>query len=253
MAKQTGPVLLEGTLGGINYYFLEGEALARRSGGGFTREAIKEGANMVKVRESNSEFALCSQVNKVFKQAMHLFLCGYQDGTLHRRLMQLFLKIKDCDPISERGKRSVHQGISVKPGKQLLTDFIFTPQRPQIFSCSYGFDWDALSFKVDEYKVNEREFPDGADYMEVSVGLIRFDFELLAYEQTYSDPIVVARDFKEDSFEIILPEIPGGKGVLFSAVRVSFYQRVNGKACLLLEGDAFGVEVLSVWDDEKGV
>ncbi len=248
MAKQDGIILLEGTLGGVNFYFREGEALARRAGGGFTREAIKEGENMVKVRESNSEFAMCSQVNKVFKQAIQPFLSGYKDGTLHHRLMQLFLKIKDCDLISERGKRSVHQGIFLKTGKQLLQDFIFNPQRPTILSCPYGFDWDTLTFKVNEFKVKETRFPDGADYMELVIGLTRFDFESLAYQRVLSEPMDISRDFKEDSFEILLAELPKGNGILFSSVRVSFYQTVNGKSCLLLEEDAFGVEVLAVWE-----
>lgn len=251
MAKQVGPILLEGTLGGINYYFLEGEALARRSGGGFTREAIKEHENMGRVRESNSEFAVCSKVNKVFKLAMEPLLSGYKDGTLHSRLMQLFLKIKDGDLRSEKGKRSVHHGISSEAGKQLLKDFIFTPQRSHLFPCPHRFDWDTLTFEVKEFKVNQVKFPDGADYMEVVVGLIRFYFESLAYERIFSDPIVIARDFKGDSFEITFDEIPEGNGILFSAVRVSFYQTVNGKEYLLSDEDAFGIAVLSVCDDGK--
>lgn len=246
MAKQEGPIFLEGTLGGINYYFLEGEALARRSGGGFSRESIKEGANMIKVRESNAEFARCSQVNKIFKQAMQPFLTDYKDGTLHHRLMQLFLKIKDCDPISDRGKRSVHNGISVRAGQQFLRDFIFTPHRCTILPCPYEFNWDTLTFKVNEFKVEEAQIPDGADYMEISVGLIRFDFEGLAFERVFSNPIRIAKDFRENSLEIVLREIPKGNGILFSAVRVSFYQLVNGTACILSPGNAFAFEILSV-------
>ena len=39
-------------------------------------------------------------MNKFFKQAIRAFLFGYKGGTLHVRLMQLFLKIKDCDAFS---------------------------------------------------------------------------------------------------------------------------------------------------------
>ncbi|MDQ0476708.1 hypothetical protein QF004_001221 [Chryseobacterium sp. MDT2-18] len=39
-----------------------------------------------------------------------------------------------------------------------------------------------------------------------------------------------------------------GNGILFSVARVSFYPTVHGKRCLLTGGDAFGMEVLSVWD-----
>lgn len=249
MAKQEGPLYFEGTLGGINFYFLEGEALARRSGGGFTREAIKNGPHMEKVRESNSEFGGCSKVNKEFKKALQPYLEGYRDGSLHRRLMQLFLKIKELDLLSERGKRSVHQGIFLRAGKQLLKDFVFTPQRSPVLGCSYGFDWNILTFKVSDFNVDQVPFPKGSDYMEVLVGLIRFDFVSLDYQQSFAKAVVLARNFTEDSFEIILDEVPQGKGILFSVVRVLFYQTNNGKRCLLPGGDAYGVEVLSVWDE----
>lgn len=40
MAKQIGTIKLKGKLGGISFYLLNGEPVARQAGG-FTREAIK--------------------------------------------------------------------------------------------------------------------------------------------------------------------------------------------------------------------
>lgn len=252
MAKQVGPIFLEGTLGGINYYFLEGEALARRAGGGFTREAIKNGENMVKIRENNSEFAACSKVNKTFKAAIQPLLSGYKDGTLHSRLMQLFLKIKDCDLVSERGQRSVARGISDGTGKQLLKEFIFTPQRPQILSCPYEFHWNSLTFTVRELRVDQAPFPEGADHMEIGVGLIRFNFESLAYEQVLAPPAVIARDFEGNFLQIGCNKLPGGEGTLFAMVRIAFYQKVNEEGDAFGNAHSFGIAVVSVWDDEEG-
>lgn len=252
MAKQVGPILLEGTLGGINYYFLEGEALARSAGGGFTREAIKKGENMVKIRENNREFAACSKVNRTFKAALQPLLSGYKDGTLHSRLMRLFLKVKDSDLISGRGNRSVYQGISVKAGKQLLTDFVFTPQRSQILSCPYEFDWNSLTFTVHELSVDQAPFPEGADYMEISVGLIRFNFESLSYEQVFSAPAIIARDFEGDSFEVRCNGLPGGEGILFAMVRTAFYHQINEEGDVAGNAHSYGISVISVWDNEEG-
>jgi len=248
MAKQEGTVLLKGTMGDMNFYFREGEALARTAGGGFTREAIKKGDNMVRVRESNSEFAECSQVNKAFKMALGPLLSGYRDGSLHSRLMQLFLKIKDCDLLSERGKRTVQQGISVRAGQQLLTAFHFTPKRPNLFGGESGFDWETLTFKVNDFKVSEAQFPEEADYMEVTVGLIRFDFESLAYEHVFAEPLIIARDFHKDAFTIPCPDLPGGEGMLFYAVRVCFYRTVDGERHPVPESGHTGVRIMSVWE-----
>lgn len=50
MAKVTGPFVIEGTLGGTNYYVDEGENRARKSGGGFNGKTIKTKDSMVRVR-----------------------------------------------------------------------------------------------------------------------------------------------------------------------------------------------------------
>jgi len=243
MAKQRGIIFIEGTLGGINFYYRKGVPTARVAGGGFTRKAIKTGANMVRVRESNSEFAVCSKNNKVFKQAIRPFLLGYKDGTLHSRLMQLFLKIKDCDTISERGQRKVAVGIASERGKQLFKDFMLTPKRSSLLSCRYGFDWDTLTFNVSDFNADMVGFPKDATYMEVLVGVIRFDFETNTYTQVIETPLIIERDYNNDVFSIEVSGTPTGDGVLFALVRVSFYQDVNGESYLLSGGSAYGVEV----------
>lgn len=248
MAKQIGPILLTGTSGGINYYFREGEALARRAGGGFSRKNIKESRNMETVRKSNSEFAHCSKVNKAFKLALQPFLSGYKDGTFHYRLMQLFLKIKDCDAVSEMGKRTVSEGIATFTGQQLLKSFVLTPERPHLFFCPYEFEWNPSVFKVTDFEVCDAQFPKDADYMEVKVGLLRFDFETLAYAHVFADPLLIASDFQENAFTIPCPELPGGEGVLFSAVRICFYQTFDGERHPVPESAHTGARIMSVWE-----
>ena len=243
MAKQRGVIFIEGTLGGINFYYRKGVPTARIAGGGFTRKAIKTSPNMVRVRESNSEFASCSQVNKFFKQSIKPFLIGYKDGTLHSRLMQLFLKIKDCDSVSVRGKRKVAVGITTEQGKQLFKDFVLTPKRSSLLNCSYEFDWDTLTFRVSGFSADVAGFSKEATYMEVLVGLIRFDFETNTYTQVVETPLIVARDFSSDVFSVDVSGLPSGEGILFAIARVSFYQDVNGARYLLSGNGAFGVEV----------
>lgn len=248
MAKQVGPLFFKGTMRGINYYFREGEPLARRAGGGFSRKNIKESPNMEKVRKSNSEFAHCSKVNKAFKLALQPYLSRYKDGTFHYRLMQLFLNIKDCDTVSERGRRSVGEGIATTTGQQLVKDFIFTPERPHLFTGDSEFEWNPPQFKVSNFKLTDANWPNEADYMEISVGLLRFDFETLAYGHVFADPLVIGGDFQKDSFSIACPDLPGGEGMLFSAVRVSFYRTVDGERHRVPESGHTGVRIMSVWE-----
>jgi|SRR5690554_315377 len=248
MAKQGGIIFLKGTIGGINFYDRLGVPTAREAGGGFTREAIKNGENMVRVREINSEFGICSRVNKCFKQAIRPVLIGYKDGTLHSRLMTLFLDIKDCDSFSIRGQRHVALGMASSKGKDLLKAFSFTPKRSALFPCKYEFNWANYEFSVSGFKAREVGFPKDSHYMEVLVGLVRFDFETRQYEQVFEAPLVIDRDFSGDTFSISMSGIPGGSGALIAVARVSFYQTVNGESYLLAGGGAFGIEVVGVAD-----
>jgi len=243
MAKQRGMLLIDGTLGGLNFYYRKGVPTVRVAGGGFNRKAIKTSPRMVRIREQNSEFANCSKVNKEFKNAIRPFLAGYKDGRLHSRLMQLFLSIRDCDTVSARGKREVWQGISNEHGKRLLGNFVFTPKRPQLLPCTYVFDWTTLEFKANHFDVSKLRFPDGADYLEVGLGVIRFDFERLTYSTEWATPLMIDRTFNDTSFSLGIANAPSGIGQLIAIVRVAFYQNVNGKPYLLPGDGAFGLSV----------
>ncbi|WP_435133932.1 hypothetical protein [Formosa sp. A9] len=243
MAKQKGIVFFEGTLGGINFYYLNNKPTARVAGGGFTSKAVKKSPNMKKVREQNSEFRNCSYVNKAFKAAIRPMLLTYKDGTLHSRLMQLFLQIKHLDAISMHGQRTVANGISTDIGKQMLQGFKFTPKRTNLLPCAYRFDWDSLTFKAEDMNRLGVGFPKSSDFMEVTLSVIRFDFETLTYTTAWAPTLVVERHFDGDSFNIAISQIPEGKGLAFAVVNVAFYQDVNGKGYLLKSEGNSGIEL----------
>lgn len=246
MAKQRGIVFFEGTMGGINFYYRKGVPTAREAGGGFTREAIKTGDHMVRVRENNTEFSGCSQVNKFFKHAIRPFMLGYKDGTLHSRLMQLFLKIKNLDQVSKRGARRVALGMTTDTGKQLLKGFVFTPKRPNLFPCSCTFDWDSLTLNVSGFQAHPGYFPKEATYMEVLLGVVRFDFETKSYTQVIEAPLIIELDSLGDAFSMSVSALPSGTGTVFAIAGVSFYQMVNGEGYLLSGGHAFGLQIVGI-------
>lgn len=74
MAKQIGKFPLVGTIGGINFYYLNGEPIAREAGGGFNKKAIKKSPKMQIVRDFNSEFGHASHVSKFFRRVLFPFI-----------------------------------------------------------------------------------------------------------------------------------------------------------------------------------
>jgi len=246
MAKVKGVVSIVGTIGGVNFYFRKGELIARKAGGGFNGKAIKKSPTMKRVREQNNEFANCSAVNKAFKLALRPILEGYVDGTLHSRLMSFFLKVKTLDAESKRGERQVAKGIVTTFGRKLLKDFVFTPKHGSLLPAQLSFDWNTFSLHVNGFDVSWIKFPQQADYLEVKLQLVRFDFNTLQYHISNSSTQMINRGYTGNSFSLTAIEPEGTSGLLFAVARVSFYQTVNGNPYLLAGDGALGVSVVSV-------
>lgn len=245
MAKVKTIVPIVGTINGINFYYRKGELIARRAGGGFNGKAIKKSPTMKRVREQNTEFANCSAVNREFKLALHPILGGYKDGTLHSRLMSLFLKIKTLDAVNARGERRVAEGLNTSFGIRLLKDFVFTPKRSVLLPAQLNFDWATFTLQATNFDMKWVKFPAQAHFMEVTLQLVRFDFESLEFTSELGIPLNLTKDFTDDSFSLTTAE-PSGTGLLLAVVRVCFYQSVNGQSYLLSGDGMLGVQIVSV-------
>ena len=246
MAKVKGIIPVVGTIGGINFYYRKGELIARKAGGGFNREAIKKSPTMKKVRQQNTEFAHCSAVNKAFKQALKPILHGYNDGSLHSRLMSMFLKIKTLDAVNERGNRSITQGIKTPLGKKMLADFDFTPKRVNLLPAHTSFDWNTSRFTVNGFDINRVKFPNNASFIEVQLQLISFDFKELVYSQSELASIELWKDFTKSEFSLTSHFLENKGDFTFVIVRTSFFQDINGSRFLLSGESNIGIRIISI-------
>lgn len=248
MARQKGIVQLEGTLGGINFYIRKGKAVARKAGGGFNGKNIKTSPSMVRVRENNTEFGHCSKVKKCLKIALHPFLHSYKEGTLHGRMMQLLQQIKICDVLSERGKRTVGNGMATSMGKLLFQEFMFTPKR-SVSKTLLGtgtFDQDTFSYTMRDFDVKKVRFAAASTHFEVCLGVLFFDFSTLTSKLFMSAPLLIGREYTADHFSLNPIAISGAEGFRFAFVGLKFYQEVNGIMYLLQEESAVGLEVVGL-------
>jgi hypothetical protein len=242
MAKQKGVIPLSGTLDGINFYIRKGTAVARKAGGGFNGKAIKNSTKMVRVRENNSEFGHCSRVKKVFKDSLANFFLNYKDAELHGRMMQLFIAIKDCDLVSERGKRRIDIGLSTQKGKELLKAFLFTSM-PFTFKTTY----DAATHSLTVINPNPTlVFPKGATHLELYFGVLVFDFDLLKATLFKSNLVLVSKNDTIANMHFDLATTPTGNGKQFPILFCNYVQEVNGVSYYLREGSCFGLWVLDV-------
>ena len=228
MARQKGIIELEGTIGGLNFYYRKGKPVVRKSGGGFNGKAIKTKASMVRVRENGSEFGMCMQAVKAFKAGLVPFLTQFKDGELHHRLVSLFTKIKSLDAVSERGKRTVGNGLNTQAGAALLQHYVLTAGKnmESLLGQRFNFDFET-GLQLTNFDGSLLRFPSGSTHLKLVVGFLRFDFESLSYLLVLSEAVYLDKA-STGTFTLspIEPNLTAGKavGVVFG----QYVQDLNG-------------------------
>lgn len=244
MAKQEGLIRLRGTIDGVNFYFRKGKPIARKAGGGFNGASIKSSATMVRVRENNTEFGHCSQVKKTFSDALLFHFANRKDVTLHSRLMQLFIAIKDCDLISERGKRTINLGLQTEAGQQLLTSFDFTamsfPLLPMDVSST------TLALTLPSFSLMEFKFPVGATHLELFLGVLHLNLDTKTATLNRSATVLLAKGTTIDSLTLMPNAMPNTGGFRLPVLFYSYVQELNGIVYPLHDSKSFGLRVLDV-------
>src|SRR5690606_39309197 len=167
-----------GTYNGINYYIRNGKQCQRKAGGGFTSKSIKNNPKMQGIRDRNTEMALCSKFNAEFKLALFPFLKEIKDGTLHERLMQVFMKIRTMDE-SPEGQRTAGAGLGSDEGGRLLSEFKFTsgPKTCDILGSNFDFDVKTGSLKVASLEADRLKFPKGSTHFFLNYGVLEYDLK----------------------------------------------------------------------------
>ncbi|MAO48753.1 MAG: hypothetical protein CL527_08625 [Aequorivita sp.] len=246
MASGNGFPPIIGTYNGINYYIRNGKQCQRKAGGGFTSESIKNNPKMQGVRDSNQELALCSKFNKNFKDALFPFINDLEDGTLHSRLMKLFMHIKMLDE-APVGKRTVGNGLSCDMGQKLLREFRFTkgPGARDILGPIADLNVKTGILKAVAFDPKRLKFPKGSTHFYLQYGLLEYNLKGNTFRFILNtDALVVAKE--DDAKELVLEvlEKPEKRSVVFGVVKVQFYQKLPDRFYKSFAKGAVGIGVV---------
>lgn len=183
MARQKGIILISGTIGAMNFFITNGKGFVRQAGGGFDGEKIRTDPRYVRTRENSSEFGKTSSLKRQFRLALLPFFNGIKTKTFHSRMMQLFLAIKALDPVSERGKRHVYQGLQTAKGRRLLKQYVFTSPRVLLngFYDRASFNWQTQQLTINNFNPGLFKAPKTATHIGITLGVLDFDFVSLDY------------------------------------------------------------------------
>lgn len=244
MAKQVGIIPLVGTIDGVNFYMRKGKAVARKAGGGFTGKAIKNSANMERVRENNSEFGHCSRVKKLFKDSLFPFLGKQRNEELQGRLMQLFIGIKNADLVSKRGQRQVALGLQHADGKSLLTGFCFTSFN---LPTENGFyDVATTTYTFTEFAPKSLKFVTGATHLELQLGAVVLDLEAMKATLFSSDAVRVLKNGAPQAISLTTVIPNDASGYKIAVLHYRYLQDVNGVFYGFHEQKGFGLMVVGI-------
>ncbi len=247
MARQKGIITIEGTLGDVNFYIRKGEALARKAGGGFNADAIRNKPSMVRTRENASEFGNCSRVKKMLRLSIWSFFGNVIDASFHGRMMQLMQEIKVLDSESIRGKREVKLGLSTPLGKKLFKEFAFTPARSVVgtLNAICKFNLATYRFEVTSFDIKQVNFPKQATHFKLFFCLVTYDFENYSYSVSAAEPLLFNRKTVLTSFTMTTSPLPDTTEFFVGYIGIAFYQEVGGTLYALKEQGMIGVEC--VW------
>ena len=124
MATYESVIKITGAVGDLVFYNLNGKNVVRKKSG-FNKTAFKKSPSYEKVRQNSSEFGHCSKIGKIIRKSVENYTREAGDPLLYQKFAKMMTAIKDLDKISERGKRTVANGLKTEEGKMLLREFEF--------------------------------------------------------------------------------------------------------------------------------
>jgi hypothetical protein len=168
MARQTGHIKYNGTLGEVRHYKIRGmNGDFAGLKGGATGEQIKTGASFVRTRENNNEFGGCAIVGKSIRSGQAQLMKQMSDSQFTGRLTGIIKKINLEDQSEARGYRAIL--ISAVPQHLIGLNFNRNNTVEGSFSGKYETEANAgrtsVTLKVEAFKPLEQlNVPSGATH-----------------------------------------------------------------------------------------
>jgi hypothetical protein len=238
MARQTGIITLEGTIGGITFYKSQDGDLARQKGG-VPGDRIASDPAFQRTRENGAEFGRAGKAGKLLRTSIRPLLQNASDSKMVSRLTTEMVKVVQADETNDRGLRNVIDG-----SVGLLQGFEFNISG-KLGTTLYAPYTSTINRIVGEVAVNVPSFvplnmiaaPGGATHFKlISAGAaVNFENETFEVESKASEILpwdntpTVALDLKNT--------VPANTtDPLFLALGIEFYQEVNGQMYPLKNG-----------------
>lgn len=242
MARQKGIIKLTGKVGDLSFYKSKDGFLAREKGG-VEGERIKNDPAFVRTRENGAEFGSSASSGKLLRDSVRTMMQNASDGRVTARLTKVMTQIKNMDPTSARGERTVGVGIATPTAKALLKGFNFNNRAVlgSVLFKSYSVNTGTGVIDLTGFvPINDLNVPPGATHVTLRGAWTKVDFSgsVSSVEETNSQNLPI--DGTVTTVTLTPTAVPSGTGTDLYLLMLEFFQEVNGIQYTLKNG-AFNV------------
>lgn len=242
MARQKGIIKLTGKVGDLSFYKSKDGFLAREKGG-VEGERIKNDPAFVRTRENGVEFGSSASSGKLLRDSVRTMMQNASDGRVTARLTKVMTQIKNMDPTSARGERTVGVGIATPAAKTLLKGFNFNKRAVlgSVLFKSYSVNTGTGVIDLTGFvPINDLNVPSGATHVTLRGAWAKVDFSgaVSSVEETNSQNLPI--DGTVTTVILTPTAVPTGAGTDLYLLMLEFFQEVNGVQYTLKNG-AFNV------------
>jgi hypothetical protein len=248
MAKQSGIIKLEGTIGDVTFYKSQDGMLARAKGG-VSAERIQSDAAFERTRENNSEFGRAGSAGKLLRLAFRTFLQNAADSKMVSRLTQAMMEVVKADATSTRGQRNVLDGeLELLQGFDFNIDGKLSTTLYLAYTATIDRVTGLLSVAIPAFvPANAITAPDGATHVRFISGGAAIDFENETFELVTSQSADISVSAAQaDAIALANQLTANSTSPLFLILGVEFYQQVNGVNYALKGGKANALSLVKI-------
>jgi hypothetical protein len=248
MAKQSGIIKLEGTIGDITFYKSKDGMLARGKGG-VDASRIQSDAAFQRTRENGEEFGRAGTAGKILRLAFRAFLQNASDSKMVSRLTKAMLEVIKADATSTRGQRNVLDGeLEMLEGFDFNIDGKLSSTIFVAFTSAIDRATGALTVSIPAFSpLNAIAVPDGATHLRFISGGASIDFENENIEIVTSQSADIAIAEAPVAAVNLLNQLTAASThPLFLVLGIEFYQQVNGVSYSLKNGKSNALAIVRV-------
>ncbi|SIN73509.1 hypothetical protein [Chitinophaga niabensis] len=242
MAKQTGPMQLEGTVGNFTFYKTKDGFIVRL-------KSQSKAITNDRTKENMSEFGRAASGARLVRKTFASIISDIRDFYFTRRLNSQMARVVKADPVSPRGFRNIADGdIELLQGLDVNTDMPLTTA----FKASFVPSIDRASglMRVDFPALITSSLlakPQGASHFRLTIAGASIDFTTgyhLVAQHAGQYLIMSNEGVVTTPLEVQLPA--ASTAPLILALGISFYQEVNGQFYLIGNGSYNAVAFVAV-------